>query len=92
MKRLSALLIALGISGGLAFGKIVYEDTLLSAANPEQFVQQINSVSDRTEAERPVIADDLRVEQLNHLVEHQLDQIARELEHKIDTNMSMYTL
>lgn len=92
MKKLTAILITLGASAGLAFGKIVYEDTLLSAANPDQLVQQIEAVSDRIEAGNQTVADDLLVEQLNHRVAHQLDQIARELDHKIDVKMSTYAL
>lgn len=92
MKKLTAILIVLGTSAGLAFGKIVYDETLTSAANPDQIVQQNDSVSDRIDAENLAVADDLLVEQLNHRVAHQLSQIARELDHKIDVKMSTYAL
>ncbi len=92
MKKLTAILIALGASAGLAFGKIVYEDAQVSAANPDQIAQQLDSMSDRIDAESQTVAGGLLVEQLNHRVAHQLDQIARELDSKIDTKMSTYVL
>ncbi len=88
MKKLTAILIALGASAGLAFGKIVYDDALLSAANPDHFDQPLHSGSQRISADSPAIADDVLVEQLNHRVAHQLDQIAQELDLKIDLKMS----
>jgi len=92
MKKLTVILMALGASAGLAFGKIVYDEAQTDAANPDQFVQQNDSVSDRIDAENQAVADELLVEQLNHRVAHQLNLITRDLDDKIGTKMSTYAL
>ena len=92
MKKLTAILIALGASAGLAFGKIVYEDKLASSVAPVQTAQEISSVDDRASANSQAVADNQLVNQLNHRVAYQLEQMTLELDHKIVKQMKPYAL
>lgn len=91
MKKLTAILIALGASAGLAFGKIVYEDKLVlaGAAQPSSdLFTQTSSSSNATEQ----FANDSVVLQLNQQVALQLSKITHELDQKIATKMNPHVL
>ncbi|MCF7982576.1 MAG: hypothetical protein K9K86_11380 [Pseudomonadales bacterium] len=90
MKKLTAILIALGASAGLAFGKIVYNDTLVSSTTkPAQAITQIKALN---ETQNSTVADHMQINQPNNRVAYQLGEIARELDHKIDQQMKSYDL
>jgi len=89
MKKLTAILIALGASAGLAFGKIVYNDALVSTTQPAQKIEQVNALND---AETQAVAGHLQINQLNNRVALQLATMTRELDHKIDKQMKPYAL
>ena len=89
MKKLTAILIALGASAGLAFGKIVYNDALVSTTQPAQKTEQVNALNN---AQTQAVADHLQINQLNNRVALQLATMTRELDHKIDKQMKPYAL